>query len=316
MMVGEDDKKQRNLTFSQREGKAPLPEALQTGKLTTKFRNRVWYVIANNIEEHECSREYEGLEKCEYIEIGVEPSYWGFNELKAGIFWQKFYPLYCFNILETPHDEIENKGPKELKTWLKDLTSQGESHELITLLEYMLRLSTIPKKLANDIVACFALAPYLIDRSSRPIYIIPATSEEMKENIKRALANINPSELTGVKQHLGNATQELNNNNFAASIRESIYAVESVTRQIDPKKSENFKDALNSLEKSGMLKHKALKEAFNKLYGYTSNEQGIRHALIDTDTANVGLAEAIFMYGACVSFIDYLASKKTQMKTP
>ena len=52
-----------------------------------------------------------------------------------------------------------------------------------------------------------------------------------------------------------------------------------------------------------------VKQAFSKLYGYTSDEQGIRHALIDNPQANVGQDEAIFMLGACASFSSYLARK-------
>ena len=46
--------------------------------------------------------------------------------------------------------------------------------------------------------------------------------------------------------------------------------------------------------------------------GYTSDEQGIRHALIDQATADVGLDEAMFMFGACASFAAYLANKHRQ----
>ena len=51
------------------------------------------------------------------------------------------------------------------------------------------------------------------------------------------------------------------------------------------------------------------KEALLKLYGYTSNEEGIRHSLIDEGQANVGMDEAIFMLGACASFSSYLLRK-------
>ena len=78
---------------------------------------------------------------------------------------------------------------------------------------------------------------------------------------------------------------------------------------IDPKASKTLGPALNSLEKAGLLKHQSLKAAFEKLYGYTSNEQGIRHALLDQDSPDVGLDEAVFMFGACASFAAYLAKK-------
>ena len=60
------------------------------------------------------------------------------------------------------------------------------------------------------------------------------------------------------------------------------------------------------------MKHSALKQAFDRLYGYTNTEQGIRHALLDKGAADVGLNEAIFMFGACASFAAYLTEKHRQ----
>lgn len=72
-----------------------------------------------------------------------------------------------------------------------------------------------------------------------------------------------------------------------------------------------FEPAMRWSERAGGL-HLALKRAFSKLYGYTSDEQGIRHALIDNPQANVGQDEAVFMFGACASFSSYLARKHRQ----
>ena len=54
--------------------------------------------------------------------------------------------------------------------------------------------------------------------------------------------------------------------------------------------------------------HPALEAGFQKLYAYTSDEHGIRHAL-NRDGANVDEADAIFMLGACASFVSYLIGK-------
>ena len=88
-------------------------------------------------------------------------------------------------------------------------------------------------------------------------------------------------------------------------MRESIHAVESVARQLAPGSSKSLKQALNSLEDSGRLHH-ALRDAIDKLYGYTSDEEGIRHPLIENATSPVGQDEAVFMLGACASFASYL----------
>jgi hypothetical protein len=53
--------------------------------------------------------------------------------------------------------------------------------------------------------------------------------------------------------------------------------------------------------------HGALRSAFEKLYGYTSDESGIRHAILE-DPA-VGFEEAKYMIVACSAFANYLAAK-------
>jgi hypothetical protein len=51
--------------------------------------------------------------------------------------------------------------------------------------------------------------------------------------------------------------------------------------------------------------HPALEAAFTKLYGYTSDAKGIRHALLDDDEV-VTFEEAKFMLVACSAFINYV----------
>ena len=50
--------------------------------------------------------------------------------------------------------------------------------------------------------------------------------------------------------------------------------------------------------------HAALRQALEKLYGYTSDEKGVRHALLDE--ATVDEADARFMMVACSAFVTYL----------
>jgi len=298
MMVDKQNQEWRNLTFSQRAGEASLPEHLETGKLSNRFRNGVWHSVGsslnNSVGRYVTNRELV------------------FAGNNSGKYWETFWFSYCMNILDIPHDMPEHK-PKKAYLMMRKIILEGKTHEVLTFIEHMFRVSNIPSVLRNGIDAQFRFAPYCIDRSGEPVCIFPTTSEEMKQHVERSLASINQSELTGTKTHLHNSSQELNNGNYADSVRESIHAVEAAVRQIDPESSNKFGDALDSLEKSGMLKHPALKESFKKLYGYTSDEQGVRHPLIEKESADVGFDEAIFMYGACVSFVDYLVSKQKRL---
>lgn len=52
-----------------------------------------------------------------------------------------------------------------------------------------------------------------------------------------------------------------------------------------------------------------MKAAFNSLYGYTSDEQGIRHAHLNEPSSKPDEADALFMIGACAAFVSYLINK-------
>jgi hypothetical protein len=64
--------------------------------------------------------------------------------------------------------------------------------------------------------------------------------------------------------------------------------------------------ALSAVEKKTEL-HAVLKEAFQKLYGYTNDAQGIRHALMDEPTLDI--EDAKFMLVSCSAFVNYLVVK-------
>ena len=67
--------------------------------------------------------------------------------------------------------------------------------------------------------------------------------------------------------------------------------------------------ALSNLRNQGLLEHPALYQGLERLYGYTSDEQGVRHSLLDQGQSNVGQDEAVFMLGACASFASFLWRK-------
>ena len=151
---------------------------------------------------------------------------------------------------------------------------------------------------------------YTIDEGEPPT-IVPSVTPEEGNAVVEALQTLRDAGLDGAALHLHNASECINARDWAGSVRESIHAVESVARQLDPAASKALRPALTSLERSGTL-HPALKEAFNKLYGYTSDEQGVRHALLDRPDHNVGMDEALFMLSACASFASYLWRKHVE----
>ncbi|QXG80053.1 AbiJ-NTD4 domain-containing protein [Rhodospirillum rubrum] len=89
---------------------------------------------------------------------------------------------------------------------------------------------------------------------------------------------------------------------YRNSMKESISAVESVCRCISGKKT--FQSALNEIQNMGIIRHSALRDGLNKIYAYTSDENGVRHNL--TDNPNVDFDDAKFMLVMCSAFINFI----------
>ena len=93
---------------------------------------------------------------------------------------------------------------------------------------------------------------------------------------------------------------------YRNSIKEAISAVESAVKCIAGSAGGGLDSALRRLDKRTAI-HQALKAGFLSLYGFTSDEDGIRHAILDE--SNVGYDEAKFMLVACSAFVNFLTSK-------
>lgn len=136
--------------------------------------------------------------------------------------------------------------------------------------------------------------------------ITPITNEVEINEIKTSL----DIEFEGCKSHIKKGLSLLSDRekpDYKNSIKESISAVESICQIICKDDKATLGKALNKLEESGIKLHKSLKEAFSKLYGYTSDEGGIRHAegLFES---NVSFEDAKFMLVTCCAFVNYLIS--------
>lgn len=139
--------------------------------------------------------------------------------------------------------------------------------------------------------------------------IVEINSEEEIETIERALNNSERN----IRLHLHTALDLLAKKpegDYRNSIKESISAVEAICRELTGKNT--LGEALNDMDRRGMMIPPALKQAFEKLYGYTCNkETGIRHALMDEDSTYIpSYAEALFMMVSCSAFINYIYAKQ------
>jgi len=128
------------------------------------------------------------------------------------------------------------------------------------------------------------------------------TSEQEIEEIENALK----TEHDGASIHIRRSLELLSDRespDYRNSIKESISGVESLVKSVLSEENGTLGQLLNRLEDEVSI-HGALKSAFSNLYGYTSDEGGIRHALMDRDTC--GFQDAKFMLVVCSAFINYV----------
>lgn len=138
--------------------------------------------------------------------------------------------------------------------------------------------------------------------------IVPISDTYEIAAIQDAIDN----EYKPVYEHLSKANKLLadrENHDYENSIKESISAVEAICEILTGIKGREatLGKMLKKIEDNGIEIHAGLKSAFNTLYGYTSDANGIRHAG-DIGGKSSTFEEAKFMLVSCSAFINYLTA--------
>ncbi|MBK6619907.1 MAG: hypothetical protein IPG32_03155 [Saprospirales bacterium] len=142
--------------------------------------------------------------------------------------------------------------------------------------------------------------------------LAPITREEEINEIENAILSTSENQLKGVNIHLSEALKKMSdkkNPDFRNSIKESISAVESLCQQITSDPKAELAKALKTLKRKLPI-HSGLEQGFIKIYGYTSDGDGIRHAMLDE--TNLDQEDALYMLIACSSFVNYLIAKASK----
>ncbi len=140
--------------------------------------------------------------------------------------------------------------------------------------------------------------------------ICPITNKEEIETIKHA----SNTTFDIVNTHINKAIQlfsNIKNPDYENVIKESITAVETMCSIIVGQKT-TLGEALKKLEDNGVSIHPSLKSSFSKLYGYTSDANGIRHSG-DIGGPESTFSEAKFMLISCSAFVNYLLENYTKI---
>ncbi len=270
--------------FSQRIGAQPVRVDVQKDSIDTPLRNKLWSALHVCLFEH--SRDVlrsEGIDAS-----GVSLRLW----------------IHHFN---EPADTLPDWGGKLFATMMRHRFFQMQWYEVYDFVEAC--LEQIPEK--NRVTLTKLLNSFLESEMSAYRVVDGRIAEIVNESDIAAIesAITGTSALLGAQTHLRRALELLTDRaapDPRNSIKESILAVEAVCQAIAEDTSASLGQAVKRLTDAGVKLHPALVGAWSKLYGYTSNADGIRHAL--SDEANLTFADGKYMLVSCSAFVSYLIS--------
>lgn len=272
------------MKFSERIGIIKAKDTIQVDFIDDDLRNGLWNAIQINFLDKIGSR---------YISYSKYANF--FNEL-----WINHFKLP----LDTMDDETTF-----LRTKIRDWFFQWDWYEIYDFIEYAANAESPASsdkfiEFCNEILER-ELSGYRFING----LIAPITSELEVSEIDIAIRKSSDNALVGVKTHLENALRLLSDRgspDYRNSIKESISAVESISKVLSTGSNHSLSSALDNL-KGKINLHPALEKGFKQIYGYTSDSDGIRHALMEESTCD--FEDAKYMLVACSAFINYLMVK-------
>ena len=148
-------------------------------------------------------------------------------------------------------------------------------------------------------------------RFSNDKFVNITNEEELGE-----VANATHSPYESVSTHFKKALSlysDRKSPDYENSIKESISAVEAMCCIITGATGSQatLGNTLKKLEVNGVFIHNAMKAGFDKMYGYTSDADGIRHGGIDF--TNAPAEDAKYMLISCSAFVNYLIEKYSKL---
>ena len=285
-------------TFSQRMGLEEIRDTIQINELDEPTRKAIWNVISPFLinDGPNCSVYRDIWTELFNETIDTIPTA---SDLFQATNCDHYYSYYrkiilskewnkCFDLIEfLNNNEFKQKWQHEL-----NLAIVTDEYEIVP----------IPNEEAYNYVFKKFMVGYRVINGQ----IISITQDEEIIAIEEA---VNQSSDAVIEQ-ISNALRYLSDRNqpdYAKSVHCSISAVEAQCKTLLNNPKPTLSQALKNLEDNGIIIHPSLKEGFNRLYGFTSDAAGIRHASITPSDIDADLAK--FMLVACSAFVNYLRSK-------
>ena len=222
--------------------------------------------------------------------------------------YQTFFQNLWHNFFKLPLDTLDN-WTDSTKLQIREWFFNWEWFEIYDFIEFISKAKSPTNNEKFRIFCNDVLEKEISGYRFISGLIAPITTESEINEIDTAIENARNKNLTGVKTHLESALRKLSdrdNPDYRNSIKESISAIESIAKVISNNEKDSLGGALNKI-KGKINLHPSLERGFKEIYGYTSDSDGIRHALTEESTCDFEDAKYILVSSS--AFTNYLITK-------
>lgn len=274
------------MRFSERYKYKPVRDVLQIDSMDDELRNSLWSALQMNIWLHVQLSRYTGR------------AFFDMNDEIHTLFvrlWLHYFKL--------PVDNLHDDWPATISRLRQEFFG-WEWYEVYDFVEFV--VGNYP---FQDKKSFIGICNHFLERECSAYrfvngVIVRITDEEEVLAIENALKNAEGP----VRTHLHRALELLSDRkspDYRNSIKESISAIESLVGNVLGEKGTLGNLIKKLVEEIGV--HPALGKAFSNLYGYTSDQDGIRHAIMESGTVN--FEDAKFFLVVCSAFANFVSSK-------
>ena len=274
------------MLFSKRKGLSVVRDSVQKDGMDDDLRHGLWNAL------HICI--WQQIEYSHYEQTFRSSNVYG------------LFQHYWHNLFKWPLDNLPNYLDEAHKR-VRKYFFECEWYEVYDFIEFTAQ--NCPENLTREYVK---FCNHILEKELSAYRFVgnqltDITSTEELESIESAINAT--TKYSGARKHLQTALAHLSDRkspDYRNSVKESISAVESLCVAVSGDSKATLGGALKSIEQKHQL-HPAFKKALSSLYGYTSDSDGIRHALLEESA--ISYSDAKFMLVACSAFVNYVLGK-------
>ena len=274
----------QKLSFSQRKGLMPIRK-IQVDSFDTETQNRLWDIIGEHLNELKNEKKQNGFISDVYIKV-LKIYKDDFPEFFQGGGHSTFHGSEVLYEYYKVNKSVRNKIKK---FWFDNLFNKQ-----LDIIEIFIQYFPGKMNMFNELfeelnVGYRIVGNIIVDNINKEEIKSLRESQEKSTHMQKAI----------------NFLYNRKDKDYENAIKESVSAVEEVSKKIVGDKNADLSKCIKKLKKENTVLHPAFLGMLDKLYRYASDEEGVRHA-VKKKGGTVSFKEAKLVLLLCSAVVIYL----------